>query len=148
MTQASQDESSREKCAICLDILGGECGSITCSSSACSVAARKAGAEDQASRRQVVKLPCGHRYCAECVLPLAYAGRSCPLCRCHVQWMSVEGLGMRSPSNGLDAQRALLYFASLGDVDGVRSALEQGAEINTRTSNRATPLILAAMHGH
>jgi ankyrin repeat protein len=64
------------------------------------------------------------------------------------------GIGIVCPFTGLFASSSkatsafLLEAAAKGNLESVRTALEQGADVNVRDKERSTPLIRAAEAGH
>merc|ERR1719422_2183846 len=80
----------------------------------------------------VVELPCSHKYHKTCLLMWCQEHSDCPLCRTTIHW----------------AKPVILSAAFRGDLEGVRCALEHGAEVDACSPLGSTPLILAAMTGH
>ncbi len=62
-----------------------------------------------------------------------------------VLWLALGPAGCRRPN--LDANRALLDAAKSGNVAGVRTALEAGADVDARNESHRTVLMLAALKG-
>lgn len=99
----------------------------------------------------IVFLPCGHCFHRDCAQKWAAYGTACPLCRAPVAWDSVRGIGVvreRTQCAEGHLQQQLLTLSYHGDLDGVRRALSQGADVDSKSARNATPLILAAMCGH
>ncbi len=53
-----------------------------------------------------------------------------------------------APPGGSVISTALLHAAGEGDVQGITNLLAEGAEVNARTSDGWTPLMIAVINGH